>query len=153
VSIEGTHHVSFSVTDIEKTVEFYQNVLGLSLISRSRNRYDGLGTALFGSKWGLDQTYADLHIAVMELGGVRVEFIEYVDPKAHAYHMNPSIAGSAHLAIRVKNIEAERERLEGLGVEFHAPINVFNETGRPPWKWCYFRDPNGICLELVEQGD
>jgi glyoxylase I family protein len=63
------------------------------------------------------------------------------------------VAGSSHLAIRVKEIEAERKRLESLGVEFHAPINVFEETGKPAWKWCYFRDPDGICLELVESDD
>jgi catechol 2,3-dioxygenase-like lactoylglutathione lyase family enzyme len=153
MSIVGTHHVSFSVTDLEKTVDFYQNVLGLTLRSRSHNEYDGLGTSLFGTKWGLSQSHAALQIAVMELGATRVEFIQYDDPAARPYHMNPSIAGSSHLAIRVKGIEAERERLEGLGVEFHAPINVFEESGKPAWKWCYFRDPDGICLELVESDD
>jgi catechol 2,3-dioxygenase-like lactoylglutathione lyase family enzyme len=150
MSILGAHHVSFSVTDIEKTVHFYRDVLGLSLRSRSQNEYEGLGTALFGTKWGLNHPHADLQIAVMELGGSRIEFIQYKDPASQPYHMNPSIAGSAHLAIRVDDIVAERKRLEGLGVEFHAPINIFRETGQPEWKWCYFRDPDGICLELVE---
>jgi glyoxylase I family protein len=150
MAITGTHHVSFSVTDIERTVDFYQNVLGFELRSRTHNKYDQLGTALFGTKWGLNQPQADLQIAVMNLGGVRIEFIEYVDPKAAPYHKNPSIAGSAHIAIHVDDIEADRARLEGAGVEFHSPINTFNETGKPPWRWCYFRDPDGICLELVE---
>lgn len=150
MSIIGTHHVSFSVTNLEETVRFYQDVVGLTLRSRSRNEYDGLGTSLFGTKWGVVHSHADLQIAVMELGDSRIEFIQYNDPAAEPYHMNPSVAGSAHLAFRVKDIEAERERLERHGVEFHAPINVFKETGKPDWKWCYFRDPDGICLELVE---
>lgn len=151
MAITGTHHVSFSVTDLEKSVDFYQNVLGLELRAKTRNNHEGLGTGLFGTKWGLNQSHADLQIAVMELGGVQVEFIEYRDPKAQPYHMNPSIAGSAHLAIRVKDIEGERSRLENKGVEFHSPINVFHQAGKPDWKWCYFRDPDGICLELVEE--
>ena len=149
--IVGTHHVSFSVTDIQKSVDFYQNVLGLNLKGTTRNNYDGLGTALFGTKWGLDQSNADLQIAVMELGGVQIEFIEYRDPKTQPYHLNPSIAGSAHLALRVKDIESVRAELEEKGVEFHSPINVFSQPGKPDWKWCYFRDPDGICLELVEE--
>ena len=72
MSILGAHHVSFSVTDIEKTVHFYRDVLGLSLRSRSQNEYEGLGTALFGTKWGLNHPHADLQIAVMELGGSRI---------------------------------------------------------------------------------
>jgi catechol 2,3-dioxygenase-like lactoylglutathione lyase family enzyme len=147
----GVHHFSLTVTDIERTVDFYTGLLGVELQSRTSNRYDSLGKALFGSKWGVDQAAADLEIAVMKIGESKVEFIEYKDPPGQPYHKNPSIAGSAHLALKVDDIEAERDRLESLGVEFHSPINVFRETGKPEWKWCYFRDPDGICLELVEQ--
>ena len=149
--ITGVHHFSFSVTDIEKTVKFYTELLGIKLQSRTKNKYDELGTALFGKKWGVTQGHADLEIAVLRIGGTKVEFIEYKDPKAKPFHKNPSIAGSAHLALKVDNIETERKRLEDAGVEFHSPINIFRETGKPEWKWCYFRDPDGICLELVEQ--
>ena len=40
---------------------------------------------------------------------------------------------------------------EEAGVEFHGPIQSFLEEGKIEWKWCYFRDPDGIILELVEQ--
>jgi catechol 2,3-dioxygenase-like lactoylglutathione lyase family enzyme len=87
----------------------------------------------------------------MNIVGTRVEFIEYKDPKSQPYHKNPSFAGSAHLASRVDNIEETRKRMEEAGVEFHSPINSFMESGEVEWKWCYFRDPDGITLELVEQ--
>jgi catechol 2,3-dioxygenase-like lactoylglutathione lyase family enzyme len=149
----GIHHFSFSVTDIERTVDFYTSLLGAELQSRTKNKYDTLGQALFGTKWGINQQQAELMIAVMRIGENRVEFIQYIDPPTSDYHKNPSIAGSAHIAFRVDNIEKERARLESAGVEFHSPINIFSETGKPEWKWCYFRDPDGICLELVEQPD
>ena len=87
----------------------------------------------------------------MNIRGTRVEFIEYKDPKAQTYHKNPSIAGSAHLALKVDDIEETRKRLEKGGVEFHSPINTYLEAGKIEWKWCYFRDPDGIVLELVQQ--
>jgi len=149
--IQGVHHFSFSVQNLERTIEFYTQILGTELQSRSRNKYEDLGSALFGRKWGLNQDHADLEIAVMNVGGTRVEFIEYRDPPTQAYHNNPSIAGSAHLAFKVDNIEETRKRLEEAGVEFHAPIHSFMEAGEIEWKWCYFRDPDGIILELVEQ--
>ena len=37
------------------------------------------------------------------------------------------------------------------GVEFHSPTNTFMEGGKAAWKWCYFRGPDGLILELVEQ--
>ena len=149
--IEGVHHFSFSVQNLDRTIEFYTKILEIELQSRSRNTYETLGSALFGRKWGLNQDHADLEIAVMNIGGTRVEFIEYRDPRTQAYHKNPSIAGSAHLAFRVDDIKETKKRLEEEGVDFHSPIHSFMEGGEIEWKWCYFRDPDGIILELVEQ--
>lgn len=149
--ILGVHHFSFSVMDINRTIDFYTKVLGIEIQSRSHNKYETLGTALFGTKWGLNQQHADLELAVVNIGGNRVEFIEYKDPKAQPYHKNPSIAGSAHLAFKVDDIEETRKKLEEAGVEFHSPIQSFMEAGKVEWRWCYFRDPDGIILELVEQ--
>jgi len=151
--ISGVHHLSFSVANIGRTVEFYTKVLGLKLQTRGSNKGEELGTALFGEKWGVKQSQAHIEIATVNIGGTRVEFIEYKDPKAQAYHKNPSVAGSAHLAFAVDNIEETRNKLVKAGVEFHAPINSFMETSQIEWKWCYFRDPDGIVLELVQQRD
>jgi len=149
--ITGVHHFSFSVKSLDQTVDFYTKLLGVTLQSRSRNKYETLGSALFGTRWGVNQKQADLELAVVNIGGTRVEFIEYKDPQAQAYHKNPSIAGSAHLAFKVDDIEETRKKLEEAGVEFHSPIQTFMELGKIEWKWCYFRDPDGIVLELVEQ--
>ena len=153
MGINGVHHFSFSVTDLDRTIEFYKEVLGVAVRSRGQNRYETLGTALFGTKWGVNQPQADLEIAFLELGGNRIEFIEYKDPKTRPYHKNPSIAGSAHLALRVDDIEGMRKKIEAAGVEFHSPINTYMEEGKGEMKWCYFRDPDGIVLELVEQSE
>jgi len=149
--ITGVHHFSFSVTNLDRTIEFYTKVLGIKLQSRGRNKYETLGGALFGTKWGITQQSADLELAVMNIGGTRVEFIQYRDPQAKPYHKNPSVAGSAHLAFKVENIEETRRKLEEAGVEFHSPVNTYMESGKIEWKWCYFRDPDGIVLELVQQ--
>ena len=77
----------------------------------TRNAYPALGTALFGTKWGLNQPQADLMIAVTETAGQRIEFIQYLDPPAKEYHKNPSIAGAAHIAFKVDDIVKERARL------------------------------------------
>jgi glyoxylase I family protein len=153
MGIIGVHHFSFSVTNLDQTINFYKDVLGVEIRSRGPNKYDTLGTALFGKKWGVNQPNAELDLAFIQLGNNRIEFIEYKDPKARPYHKNPSIAGSAHLALRVDNIEEMRKKLERAGVEFHSPINTYMEKGKGQLKWCYFRDPDGIVLELVQQDE
>jgi catechol 2,3-dioxygenase-like lactoylglutathione lyase family enzyme len=90
-------------------------------------------------------------IAVIDLAGQRIEFIEYRDPKTKPFHGNPSITGAGHLAFKVDDIVAERARLESHGVRFHSPINTFLEKGSDrEWRWCYFRGPDDLVFELVQ---
>lgn len=153
MGITGVHHFSITVTDVERTVEFYTKLLGAECQFIKTNKYDSLGEALFGAKWGVNQKAAELRIGVIQLGGTRMEFIQYIDPPVSEYHKNPSVAGSSHIAIQTDDIDKDKARLEAAGVEFHSPINVLSEEGKSDWKWVYFRDPDGICLELVEQPD
>jgi len=53
--ISGVHHFSFSVSNLDRTIEFYTKTLGVTLQSRGRNKYDTLGGALFGTKWGVNR--------------------------------------------------------------------------------------------------
>ncbi len=138
--------MSFTVTDLERTVAFYRDVVGMRLVGRKHRQADDLGAALFGD----GPRAAEILIADMELGGFRVEFIQYVDPPVLPYPGDPSVAGSAHIAILATDIESEYRRLLAAGVRFHTPVRAVRDPGRPVWKWCYFRDPDGICVELVE---
>ena len=144
----GAHHFCLVVRDLDRTISFYQQ-LGLTLSKRFRNSGDDLGVAIFGTKWGVNQPQADLDQAVMLLHGVAVEFIQCLHPATTAYHQDPSRAGSGHIAVQVDDIDAEVARLLAAGVEFHTPVNV-HVDGDSTVKWCYLRDPDGICVELVE---
>ena len=115
-----------------------------------RNKYDTLGEALFGTKWGIKQSQADLKIAFVQLPDIIVELIEYVDPKVTSYHQNPSVAGSAHLCFQVDDVEGMNRKVEAAGVEFHSGINTVHPPGQPMKHWVYFRDPDGIVLEFVQ---
>jgi hypothetical protein len=50
----------------------------------------------------------------------------------------------------VDDIEARKAELEGKGVEFYSDVNVVDEGPLAGWRWCYFSDPDGLALELVE---
>jgi len=105
-----TRHVSFSVTNLERTVEFYIDVLGLPILIQFRNKYHTLGDILFGTRWGNNHPQADLKTAFVQLTDLIVQLIEYIDPKVTPYHKNASIAGSARLGFNVDNIEETSEK-------------------------------------------
>jgi catechol 2,3-dioxygenase-like lactoylglutathione lyase family enzyme/transcriptional regulator with XRE-family HTH domain/mannose-6-phosphate isomerase-like protein (cupin superfamily) len=152
MELVGIHHYSFTVSNLDRTIDFYRNTLGLQLISVSKNENEGLAEALFGAELAAELGPARMRIAVMELNGVRIEFSEYVTPQTQSREIQPHFAGCAHIAFRVKNIETVRKRLERAGVRFQAPIQSVNLVfDRAAWQWCYFRDPDGIILEITEE--
>ena len=152
MTIAGIHRVSFTVSDLERTVDFYQKVLGMRLVGRKRRQVeDDLGAAMCGAE-AREHSGAEILIADMELGGTRVEFIEYVEPATQLFPRDPSVAGSAHMAILTQDIESDIRRLKAAGAQFDTPVRTVRDPGGPLWRWCYFRDPDGICVELVESG-
>jgi len=44
------------------------------------------------------------------------------------------------------------KEMEAKGVKFFTPPNTISEGPLAGWKWAYFKDPDGITLELVERG-
>ena len=87
---------------------------------------------------------------MMEAGGTQIEFIEYVEPKAQPCPQDPSIAGSGHIAFMVDDIYATKKKMESVGIKFNSDINVVEEGVFKGLKWVYFRDYDGITMEIVE---
>jgi catechol 2,3-dioxygenase-like lactoylglutathione lyase family enzyme len=56
------------------------------------------------------------------------------------------VVGAAHLAFVVGDIQAAYEELTAEGVEFLSEPN----TDRYGERWVYFRDPDGITVELMQ---
>jgi len=148
--ITGLGHASFTVMDLDRTVDFYVNILGGKLLDRTEDKGDKLCIYVFGEKH--PQPGASLGIAMVELGGIEIEFIQYLDPPTSVpYHGNPSHAGSAHLAWEVDDIDGMYNQLIGRGVNFHSGVNECIRDGILVWKWVYFRDPDNICVELTQR--
>jgi hypothetical protein len=58
--------------------------------------------------------------------------------------------GAAHVCLLVDDIESKKAELEAKGVEFYSKVNVVDDGPLAGWRWCYFSDPDGLALELVE---
>jgi transcriptional regulator with XRE-family HTH domain/catechol 2,3-dioxygenase-like lactoylglutathione lyase family enzyme len=152
-AVVGLHHVNFSVEDLDETVKFYCELLGFHCRS--------IGTYHWGPEVNpepLSRLYGDeikdgvdARIAVLELTGIRIEFMQWLKPRTKTYPRDVSVSGSAHLGIRVKDITRTRERLAQAGVVFATPIDVSLAFADRPWQWCSFCDPNGILVELVQE--
>ena len=121
----GIHHLALISSDVERTVRFYQDVLGFPLTEVMENR-DYPGSTHFFFDAGNGNAIAFFDLPGLDLG-----------PYAEV------LGGLHHLAISIsrEQWEAARARLHDAGVE------TAEESGTS----LYFRDPDGARLELLAE--
>jgi catechol 2,3-dioxygenase-like lactoylglutathione lyase family enzyme len=144
--MRGIHHSGIIVSDLERSVAWYREVLGLELLTEPSPIADDpeLGT-------GLGVPGAALRFATFAVGDDVVELLEYSAPPSPIDAPMPQNAlGSHHVALRVDDIQATYDDLTAKGVRFFSPPNAIDEGVLAGWRWAYFTDPDGITLELVE---
>ena len=163
VSVMRMDHISLTVRDVDKSVEFYSKGLGLTLLRVSvlnptpgteyKNAYMYSGTFL-------------LELITADKSASRNQ-----SPKTWQETMRGSV-GITHLGMRVGNLESAIEKLEAAGGKMISePFNVTKEKtnivyaaekvdpriryarrpGKKPWRIAVFSDPDGIIIELVER--
>ena len=143
-------HVSFTVSDIERSKEFYGDLLGLPLAYEMVHRH------LYTS---VQVGYADAHLLAAGFyigsrdgdGAAVLELLEYVNPKGGRVDMETANTGIAHLAMYVDDIWAEYNRLRGRGVTFRSAPVLVEEGVNVGVRTVYLRDPDDVTLELVER--
>jgi lactoylglutathione lyase len=148
--IAAFSHFAFTVSDIERSVAWYRDVLGLELVVRQRqdNEYTRAMVGIPGAVLEV----AEFRTSRSSPGapGVMLELIEYVTPKGVELDLRTQNVGVAHLSFEVDDIHAEYERLKHAGVVFaNLPVSITAGVNNGGYG-CYFRDPDGITLELFQ---
>jgi len=148
--IDGIWHVSFTVSDIERSIAFYRDLLGFEMIHR-QEQDNAYTRQLVG--------YPDAHLKVVQfavpgqprgLSSHDLELVEYVRPRGTRGDTNICNPGAAHLAIVVGDMREQYERLVAAGVDFVSSPNAITAGVNAGGYTCYFRDPDAIMLELVQ---
>ena len=144
---KGLSHFAFTVSDIDASVHWYEMILGLRLVARQRQ-----DNAYTRQMVGFED--AVLEVAEFELdpahAGLTLELIQYVRPPGGRPSLATTNVGVAHLSFVVGDIGAEYQRLAGAGVEFVSPPVDISEGMNQGGRACYFKDPDGITLELYQ---
>jgi glyoxylase I family protein len=121
-------HVEIVTNQLDRTAQFYTDVLGFRVKSRDRIERSGLGVPI-------DLMYLDL-------GGTVVELIAYegatVDPAPQTEHL-----GYRMIAIEVDDMENAAEYLKTKGVDI-----IWGPRVRETYSRAEIRDPNGYRIEL-----
>ena len=140
----GLDHVGFTVTDLDRSADWYTFVLGEAPVLRDVWDLEYVGRMLEYPGCKMECAYWRLPSETM------LELIQYYNPPTGVVDMETYNAGNAHLCLLVDDLDAEFERLKG-HVTFRHP-----EPIEIPWgpykggKACYLRDPDGISIQLMQ---
>ncbi|MHB8991895.1 MAG: VOC family protein [Chloroflexota bacterium] len=142
----STAHFSFTVRDLERSVSFYRETLGMDLVGTMEREGEDISRIV-------DFENARLKIAFLELpraAGVRLELIEYLSPRGNPVDPRTCNPGSAHICFNVEEIHAAYDALRARGARFKSePVEIKTGINRGGYA-VYFLDPDDNTLELVQ---
>lgn len=144
MQVLGFHHTGFTVSDLERSVMFYRDILGLELLAELESSSPVTETIL-------GMPGAHLKVAFLKAGDNMLELFQYLSPEGRAYDRRTCDVGSSHIAFLVPDVEEAYKTLSAKGVQFKSPPQSVGETGEP-LRACYMTDPDGIALELMQIG-
>ena len=142
-----TNHTSFTVSDIDRTIAFFRDALGCTVVSPKMPRDQKAIQQITGVS-GADVIVAYL----MAPGGHRLELIEYLAPEDRgSVRSRPCDTGSAHVAFDVDDIEAAIAAAKNHDVQRIGPTVIIDKGPNAGGKVVYLRDPDGITIEFLQQ--
>ncbi|MDP6513860.1 MAG: VOC family protein [SAR202 cluster bacterium] len=144
--ITRMNHTGFVVSDLEKSMDFYINVVGLKLVRQIEREGGPISQVL---------NYPDLHLKAALLGlegeeGHILELIQYINPpSADRPTEERAVLGASHLAFNVTDMKTTFARLLEAGAkQLNPPVEV------PPGRIVtYLQDPDGNWIELLDFGE
>lgn len=142
MAITNIQHIGIVVSDMERSLRFYRDLLGMEVWADFKDDSDYVQavTDVPGANiWMIKLRAADC---------VSIELLQYLShPRDVPKPIRACDVGCNHVALQVDGLDTLYEKLLAEGVHFHAPPGVSPDGGA---KVTYCRDPEGVIIELAE---
>jgi len=121
-------HFAFEVADLDRSIRFYRDRLGLKLISRE-----------------VDEVHGEA-FAFLEMEGGNIELLSLLDRPADTQPASVRPSNCPHLAVRTDDIESVIALLDRQGIAIlRGPLEIPRRV-----RWLYVADPDGNIIEFVQ---
>ncbi|WP_026476987.1 methylmalonyl-CoA epimerase [Alkaliphilus transvaalensis] len=128
-------HIGIAVKNLDETLKFYQDILGLECV----------GTEVVEEQ--------KVRVAFLPIGDTEVELLESTEEDGPiAKFIEKKGEGIQHLAFRVENIEAAIESMKEKGVKMIDEKPRYG-AGGAKIAFCHPKSTNGVLVELSERED
>ena len=141
------HHLGLTVGDIERSIRFYRDALGMSLVGRRPK---------VAADYVAQQTgYEDVELSVASFkvtpdSPQSLELVEYLTHTGQASETASNQPGISHLCLLVDDFDACYASLTAQGVRFKSPPVTITAGPNKGGLVAYLFDPDGYMLELFQ---
>ena len=144
-SVNILDHVSVTVSDMDRSLGFYCDLLGLKEVER--HRLEGETISKMAGK--PDVIMEVVRLEAPETPGVMLDLQQYVTPKSKVSDAQLGDVAHSHFCFGVPDVWAAYRDLKAKGVEFVSePVSFDLEWGIV--YVVFFKDPDGFVLELMQ---
>jgi len=152
--IIAVDHTGITVSNLERSLDFWQNVLGFEFSHRA-HQTGRMAKEITGVKG------AELKLAVVKApGGHKIELLEYVAPANRKKDVDPSTSlrtslrpcdvGHVHVALTVENLDTVLNTIAASGWKAAGEPQELTAGPNAGKRVIYVRDPDGTTIEFME---
>ena len=130
--------MSVACSDLDRSLAFYRDLLGLALRDRGAGSAGAVGE-------------------ILGTGDAQVQWADLALPDGRVLELlrlpgGPPSAGSGHFALAVAEAEAVHRRLREAGVPLRSePVTIDDDGDWQGARCFYAEDPDGTVVELIER--
>lgn len=140
--ITRMNHASFTVSNLDNSIDFYQKALGLELTSKAAREGDFAArvTGVPG---------ASLMIAYLSGPDCAMELIQYLEPEGQKIDTRTCNVGSAHVAFNVDNFKGFLDSALASGARLSGEVATVPTGPNKGKQVVYLKDPDDNNIELL----
>lgn len=141
-NVLGTVHSAFAVSDLERTIRMFDEFLGFEIVVRDEGQPDLVET-LTGIRAHVNLGF------VRSPDGHMIELVEWTEPADRGkIEYRICDTGAWHMALEVDDLQAAIDEAPAYGLKMY---NRVVERDGGTRRTAYFRDPDGITIELAQR--
>jgi lactoylglutathione lyase family protein len=142
-------HIGITVSDLDKAVKFYEEVMGWYIIMKPSEVVEEKETAIgqmcidvFGEGW---KTFRIAHLSTAD--GIGIELFEFPNNTKPQAEFNPFQTGVFHFSVKDPDVEGLAAKIVECGGKQRMPIREYY-PGDKPYRMVYMEDPFGNIIEI-----
>jgi glyoxylase I family protein len=142
--IIAADHTGITVSNLERSLAFWRDVLGFELSHRAHQTGE-LASEITGVPG------AEISLAVLKAPGHKIELLEYHAPadRKQTVNLRPCDVGHVHVALIVDDLDAVLNTIAAAGWKAAGKPQTLQTGPNAGKRVVYVRDPDGTTIEFM----